>query len=126
MSNSIKNHQEEWCEIIKMYELFRRSDDSYQPMLELARWLADSPYSSRIRASTSHAILSLSAQETSRRGQWQTVRVYFYGDEFRVEFFRYEADGGSAKLPRDYAADEIRAAIGAWLWRLKVEAVRFG
>ena len=121
MGNSIENKREQWREIVKLYEFLSATRASYQPMLELARWLANSPYSPRVSASTSHARLNLSAQETSRRGQWQVAQISGWRDELCVDFYRYEAGGGFAKLSRDYAADEIRAAIEAWLWRLEMD-----
>ena len=120
MSNSIENQQEEWQGIIEMYEFFFKEYNSHQSVLDLVRWLAESPYSSRISASISHAILYLSAQETSPRGQWQGVQISCWRDGIYVDFYRNEADGGYARLRRDYAADEIRAAIEAWLWRLEM------
>ena len=120
MSNSIENQQEEWQGIIEMYEFFCKEYNSHQSVLDLVRWLADSPYSSRISASTSLTRLNLSAQENSRRGQWQVAQISSWR-EFYVDFYRNEADGGYARLRRDYAADEIRAAIEAWLWRLEMD-----
>ena len=91
-------------------------------MLELIRWLAISNFSSWLAPSNSHLNLHLAATGVYRSGPKTTAHISYCGDQFSIEHYQHEADGGYSIISRNYAADEIELALESWLRRLQMEA----
>lgn len=118
MLDSSETRDSQWRDILWLYEMNR---ERYRPMIEFIRWLSESDYATLVSPSTSHLTLSLIANDALRKNSKRGALHIEYNGHFRVNYQEREGAGGFTRLEREYADDEIRPAVEAWLRCLQIE-----
>ena len=113
-----QSNAELWREKTELFALISRTQPALQPMCDFIEWLASSAHSKLLMPTTSHLVLMLEAPAYRAQARHRVIVEYNHDDTFSI---RYRAINGDEMAP-NYAIDEIRIAIEAWMKRLEMEA----